>query len=206
MSFKPNFEINFRPSASSFVDDNQQGLTHTAAGLSTEFIILGEDSANIEAKINPYGDDDFLEGEGRIRDKVRKDIQQGVKELFGSPRTRDCKYNENKADQIRQFKTNPPEEIGGRKLSSNARKSIATGEAQVSLENFEAAILRDCVVPEGERELTDAEAGVAAAEDALVSKGATAPTQASSSLDGNALMIIGSAVLLGGILFFAIKR
>jgi len=190
MGFKPNFEINFRPSASSFVGDNQQGLTHTAAGLSTEFIILGEDSEGIEAKINPYGDNDFLEGEGRIRDKV----------------------NENKAEEIRRFKSNPPDEIGGRKLNSNARRSIATQEAQVQLEIFEAAIARDCILPEGEDELTDAEAQVSAAEEALVSTGSKGSTgtgasmQASSGLGGNALIILGGAVLLGGILFFAIKR
>jgi hypothetical protein len=212
MGFKPNFEINFRPSASSFVGDNQQGLTHTAAGLSTEFIILGEDSEGIEAKINPYGDNDFLEGEGRIRDKVRKDIQNGVKNLFGSPLSNYCEYNENKAEEIRRFKSNPPDEIGGRKLNSNARRSIATQEAQVQLEIFEAAIARDCILPEGEDELTDAEAQVSAAEEALVSTGSKGSTgtgasmQASSGLGGNALIILGGAVLLGGILFFAIKR
>lgn len=206
MGFKPNFEINFRPSASSFKNDTEQGLTHTAAGLSTEFIILGEDTEGLEAAINPYGDDDFLEGEGRIRDKVRKDIQNGVKNLFGSPRSNDCEYNENKADEIRGFKSNPPDEIGGRKLNSNARRSIATQEAQVQLENFEAAIAANCIAPEGERELTDAEAQVSAAQDAFVSTGAEASMQASSGLGGNALIILGGAVLLGGILFFAIKR
>ena len=206
MGFKPNFEINFRPSASSFVGDNQQGLTHTAAGLSTEFIILGEDSEGIEAKINPYGDNDFLEGEGRIRDKVRKDIQNGVKNLFGSPRSNDCEYNEKKADEIRRFKSSPPDEIGGRKLNSNARRSIATQEAQVQLETFEAAIVRDCVVGEGERELKDAEAQVFAAEEALVSTGSGASMKTNSGLGGNELIILGGAVLLGSILFFAIKR
>ena len=205
MGFKPNFEINFRPSASSFKNDTEQGLTHTAAGLSTEFIILGEDTEGLEAAINPYGDDDFLEGEGRIRDVVRKDIQQAVRDEFGSPSRSDCDFNESTANKIREFMDNIPSEVG-RKMSSKARRAIATQEAQVQLENFEAAIAANCIAPEGERELTDAEAQVSAAQDAFVSTGAGASMQASSGLGGNALIILGGAVLLGGILFFAIKR
>jgi hypothetical protein len=79
MSFKPNFELNFRPSASPFKNDTQQGLTHGSAGLSTEFIIVDDDSP-IMPKISPYGDEDFLNAESRRKsqDDYRNLIVEGT--------------------------------------------------------------------------------------------------------------------------------
>ena len=207
MGFKPNFEINFKPSVSAFKDDNKQGLTHTSAGLSTEFIILGENTDDLEARISPYGTDDFLEGEGRIRDVVRIDIQSGVKKKFGNPSSSNCEQNDRIAAKIRAFMANPPDTIGSgdkkRNLGSKGRKSIATKEAEIALQRFEAAISAYCIVPAGEDDLTDAERAAQAAEDALLAGEKSAPM---SIFGGNPLFIIGGAVVLGGILFFAIRK
>ena len=203
MGFKPNFEINFKPSVSAFKDDNKQGLTHTSAGLSTEFIILGENTDDLEARISPYGTDDFLEGEGAIRKKVANEIQEGVREKFDEPSSSNCEQNDRIAAKIRAFMNNVPDEVGDRKMSSKARRSIATKEAEIALQRFEAAISAYCIVPAGEDDLTDAERAAQAAEDALLAGEKSAPM---SIFGGNPLFIIGGAVVLGGILFFAIRK
>tara|TARA_R110000751_G_scaffold307535_1_gene429314 strand:+ start:10187 stop:10795 length:609 start_codon:yes stop_codon:yes gene_type:complete len=202
MSFKPNFEINFKPSRSSFMDDNKQGLTH-AAGVSTEIIILGEGSEELQAKINPYDSDgDFLEGEGRIRDKVREDIQNGVKEELTSCGS-DCEQNDKLLAEANGFIANLPDEVGKRKMSSKARKSIARGEAGWVVKSCEAKIAAHCLSPKGGEGLDAAEQ---AAQDAMDNILLNDSNKDASSIGKTAIYILGGAVVLGGILFFAIRK
>lgn len=208
MGFKPNFEINFKPSVSPFQNDTQSGLTHTAAGLSTEFIILGEEGKDLEARIAPYGEGEFLPffGKGRlIRDKVREDIRQAVKNKFGSPSGKSCEELDATIGDIRDFKANPPDRIGSRNIKGQGREIIAKEEAQVQLENFEAALNSRCFKEQGDQELEASEEALAVTQADLV-RAQDAPLKGmTAGFDNTNLMIIGGAIVLGSVVFFAIK-
>lgn len=210
MGFKPNFEINFKPSVSPFQNDTQSGLTHTAAGLSTEFIILGEEGKDLEARIAPYGEGEFLPFLGLrqgklIRGKVREQIRQAVKDKFGSTSGKSCEELDATIGEILDFKANPPDRIGRRSIKGQGREIIAKEEAQVQLENFEAALNSRCLKEQGDQELEASEEALAVTQADLV-RAQDAPLKGmTAGFDNTNLMIIGGAIILGSVVFFAIK-
>lgn len=210
MGFKPNFEINFKPSVSPFQNDTQSGLTHTAPGLSTEFIILGEEGKDLEARIAPYGEGDFLNilglREGKLlRGKIKREIQEEVRKLFGSPSGKSCEELDATISDILDFKSNPPDSVGDRNIKGQGRELIAKEEAQVQLEIYEAALDSRCLQEQGDQELEASEEALVATQADLV-RAQDAPLKGMTAGFGNTnLMIIGGAILLGSVVFFAIK-
>lgn len=211
MGFKPNFEINFLPSKSSFMNDKEEGLTHSSAGMTTEFIVLGEGSEDLEARISTYGDEDFLDAGGSVRQKVRTDIIKGVKELIGITESGcghgclEAQENVGTAREILEGIANGSiTEMGKRNIKGKSRKAIASSEAQVQLENCEEAVKIRCLNQKGEDDLEKARLDLENAQKGLVGNSSISAMQMGGG--NNVLFILGGAVILGGILFSVIKK
>jgi len=213
MSFKPNFELNFRPSASPFKNDTQQGLTHGSAGLSTEFIIVDDDSPIIP-KIYPYGDEDFLNAESRgkcseVTGNKREKIRSFVRD-YAAARGTDCAKNEQLRSQLTKWQSGVgiPTNVNGVEMGRFAKHDRAAcfrEEAALQLQNVNAAIAQHCLAPIGEQAIGQAELELQAAQ-----QGLSSPIENDYRMEQTAdfstpLIILGSAVLVGAVSFLLIR-
>lgn len=216
MNFKPNFELNFRPSVSPFRNDKTEGLTHGSAGLSTEFIIVDDDSG-IMPKILPYGDEDFLNAEsrgkcGEVRSSYREKIRSFVRD-YATARGSDCAKNEQLRKQLTKWKDGIgiPTEVNGVKMgraSKHDRAACFREEASVQLQNVNAAIVQYCLASAGSESLAQAELELQAAQqDLLLPNIDGRELRAEQKMDiSTPLLILGGAVLVGGLAYFLIRR
>lgn len=215
MNFKPNFELNFKPSVSPFKNDTQEGLTHGSAGLTTEFIIV-DDNLGIVPKISPYGDEDFLNAEsrgkcGEVRSSYREKIRSFVRD-YATARGSDCVKNEQLRLQLTKWQDGIgiPTDVNGvamGRASKNDRAACFKEEASVQLQNVNAAIVKYCLAPAGEESITQAELELQAAQQGLYDPVYGRDLRAETKIDiSTPLLILGGAVLVGGLAYFLIRK